>query len=116
MKSFIVFALVISAAFASQAATKAEKKLCQHRIKPALNAYYDSKVRILSLDQYWATEPTTEGADRIIGYELTVQAPEGKEFVRIILTGRGCGVESIEAFETRAQLNEEPNLNDFYID
>lgn len=107
MKSLIAFAIVLSAATTAQASVKAGKKLCQHRIKPALNAYYESQVKIISLDQYWATEPTLEGADRIIGYELTVRAPQGKELVRIILTGRGCGVESVETFQSRRQMEEE---------
>src|SRR5690606_21113098 len=98
MKSILAFILVFASSVVSQASTSGKKKLCQHRIKPALNAYYDSHVKILSLDQYWATEPTTEGADRIIGYELTVKTSDGTELVRIILTSRGCGVESVESF------------------
>lgn len=107
MKALLSILVLIGAAAVSHASEIPAKKLCYYRIKPALNAYYESKVRVLSLDKYSVKEPNYEGADRIIRYDLTVQAPEGKEYVRIILTSRGCGIESVDSFTTKKEMHEE---------
>lgn len=106
MKAFLSFLFVLGAAVTSQASAAPAKKLCYYRIKPALNAYYESRVKIASLDKYWVADPLRDGSDRIIGYELTVVAPEGKEYVRIILTSRGCGIESVDSFRTKKEMRD----------